>query len=399
MSLKTFYRLIDSSSDIVVRCPLCFESMTFGHYYHQHALKEHSLKNRKECVFCMELKSWPHGQRMKRENVKHVVECLKSFVSPQNNASTVKNYEDLEEEICDCQNFVSIPCDMLGRSKNMDNAILYESVFEKPDMWRNDGVSFSESSGLGKDVYGIVQRYLKKDLKWFHVMVKHDAFQIFCREMEKIQNEIVVLPFWCLCDGLMAGIAKVQHRHMIIACELQGQFEFVWKHKFRYNIANGRAKKRIQIENAFHLVRTIASKNVVNWEEAAVRVTDTNRHLKWVVPIKVTGWKFLNCAIPLDRRFEPTKEETPLYLTLGKKMYVKERNGADREECCSLRCIRDEMYILSPKQQNMMNQIKTVKNKVITERNFYWQNKLAVFFVERDVLRKEMAHLRANKLL
>ncbi|GFV18676.1 uncharacterized protein TNCV_35601 [Trichonephila clavipes] len=254
----------------------------------------------------------------------------------------------------------------------------------------------------------------------------------------------------------MAGIAKVQHRHMIIACELQGQFEFVWKHKFRYNIANGRAKKRIQIENAFHLVRTIAyvsrqrascderifknlkesnqtshfyinrpmhehsiaflctlfpdgiekllleqnrSKNVVNWEEAAVRVTDTNRHLKWVVPIKVTGWKFLNCAIPLDRRFEPTKEETPLYLTLGKKMYVKERNGADREECCSLRCIRDEMYILSPKQQNMMNQIKTVKNKVITERNFYWQNKLAVFFVERDVLRKEMAHLRANKLL
>ncbi|GFV04941.1 hypothetical protein TNCV_4476591 [Trichonephila clavipes] len=58
--------------------------------------------------------------------------------------------------------FVSIPRDMLGRSKNMDNAILYESVFEKPDMWRIDGVPFSESSGLGKDVYGIVQRYLKK---------------------------------------------------------------------------------------------------------------------------------------------------------------------------------------------------------------------------------------------
>ncbi|GFS69013.1 hypothetical protein TNCV_4570191 [Trichonephila clavipes] len=78
------------------------------------------------------------------------------------NASTVKNYEGLDEEICDCQNFVSIPRDMLGRSKNMDNAILYESVFEKPDMWRIDGVPFSKSSGLGKDVYGIVQRYLKK---------------------------------------------------------------------------------------------------------------------------------------------------------------------------------------------------------------------------------------------
>ncbi|GFV01880.1 uncharacterized protein TNCV_4978321 [Trichonephila clavipes] len=400
MSIKTLYKVIDSSSHIVVRCPICFELMTFGHYLHKHALQEYSLKNRQECVFCMGLKSWPHGQRMKRENVKHVVECLKSFVNPQNNASTVKNYEDLEEEICDCQTFVSIPRDMLGRSKNMDNVILYESVFEKPDMWSDDGVQFSESSGLGKDVYGIVQRYLKKDLKWFHVMVKHDAFQIFCREMEKIQNEIVVLPFWCLCDGLMAGIAKVQHRHMIIACELQGQFEFVWQRKFRYNIPNGKAKKRIRIENVFHLVRTIASKNVVNWEEAAVRVTDTNRHLKWVVPIKVTGWKFLNCAIPLDRRFESTKEGTPLYLTLynDKKMYVKEGNGADREEC-SLRCIRGEMYILSPKQQSMMNQIETVKNKVITVRNFYWQNKLAVCFVERDVLRKEMAHLRANKLL
>ncbi|GFT15590.1 uncharacterized protein TNCV_4985401 [Trichonephila clavipes] len=201
MFIKTLYTYINSSKNIVVRCPICFESMTFGHYYHKHALKEHSLKNRKECVFCMGFKSWPHEQRMKRENVKHVVECLKSFVNPKNKASTVKNYEGLDEEICDCQNFVSIPRDMLSRSKNMDNAILYESVFEKPDMWRIDGVPFSESSGLGKDVYGIVQRYLKKDLKWFHVMVKHDTFQIFCHEIEKFQNEIVVLPFWCLCDG------------------------------------------------------------------------------------------------------------------------------------------------------------------------------------------------------
>ncbi|GFW14348.1 hypothetical protein TNCV_4693261 [Trichonephila clavipes] len=42
-------------------------------------------------------------------------------------------------------------------------------------------------------------------------------------------------------------------------------------------------------------------------------------------------------------------------------MYVKEGKDADREECCSLRCIRDEMYILSHKQQSMMNQVKIVK--------------------------------------
>ncbi|GFU49262.1 hypothetical protein TNCV_2610221 [Trichonephila clavipes] len=96
MSINTLYTYISSSKDVVVRCPLCSKSMTFEHYYHQHSLKEHSLKNRKECVFCMGLISWPHGQRMKRENVQHVFEC---FVNPQNNASTVKNYEDLDEEI------------------------------------------------------------------------------------------------------------------------------------------------------------------------------------------------------------------------------------------------------------------------------------------------------------
>ncbi|GFS59695.1 uncharacterized protein TNCV_1795691 [Trichonephila clavipes] len=433
MSLKTLYRLIDSSKDVVVRCPLCSKSMTFGHYYHQHAMQEHSLKNRKECVFCMGLQSWPHGERLKRENVKHVVECLKSFVKPQNNASTMKNCEDLDEAICDCQNFVSIPRDMLGRSKNMDNSILYESVFEKPDMWRNDGVSFSESSGLGKDVYGIVQRYLKKDLKWFHVMVKHDAFQIFCREMEKIQNEIVVLPFWCLCDGLMAGIAKVQHRHMIIACELQGQFECVWQRKFRYNIPNGQAKKRIQIENAFHLVRTIAyvsrqrascderifnnlkesnqtshfyinrpmhehsiaflctlfpngierllleqngRKNVVQWVIHAECVRDKWRNLKWVVPIKVTGWKFIHCQVPFNGQ-----EERYLTLHGDKKIYFKPGY--------SLQILKDEMYVLSPKQQNVMKQLKEITEKVQMERDNYWKTIVAELKLERDVFKNE----------
>ncbi|GFV98917.1 hypothetical protein TNCV_200621 [Trichonephila clavipes] len=47
MSLRTLYAYISSSKDVVVRCPLCFESMTFGHYYHKHALQEHFLKNRR----------------------------------------------------------------------------------------------------------------------------------------------------------------------------------------------------------------------------------------------------------------------------------------------------------------------------------------------------------------
>ncbi|GFT87667.1 hypothetical protein TNCV_1410581, partial [Trichonephila clavipes] len=44
--------------------------------------------------------------------------------------------------------------------------------------------------------------YLSQDMEWFHIMVKHDAFPIFCRELETIRDEFVLLPFWCLCDGL-----------------------------------------------------------------------------------------------------------------------------------------------------------------------------------------------------
>ncbi|GFS69004.1 hypothetical protein TNCV_4570151 [Trichonephila clavipes] len=100
MSIKTLYKVIDSSSDIVIRCALCFESMTFGHYYHKHALQEHFLKNRKECVFCMGLKSWPHGQKMKRENVRHVLECLKGFVARRKEDDRLPDYDLFKGVTC-----------------------------------------------------------------------------------------------------------------------------------------------------------------------------------------------------------------------------------------------------------------------------------------------------------
>ncbi|GFV78790.1 hypothetical protein TNCV_1718221 [Trichonephila clavipes] len=90
---------------------------------------------------------------------------------------------------------------MLGRSKNMDNAILYESVFEKPDMWRIDGVPFSESSGLGKDVYGIVQRYMKKDLKCIHVMVTKLAPDAERQVFERYRSGQVALQAEPLIDA------------------------------------------------------------------------------------------------------------------------------------------------------------------------------------------------------
>ncbi|GFX70891.1 uncharacterized protein TNCV_1688741 [Trichonephila clavipes] len=173
--------------------------------------------------------------------------------------------------------------------------------------------------------------------------------------MEKIRDEFVLLPFWCLCDGLEG---KVQHRHMILACEPESSFKDIWKHKIRYDFPNkGRAKKCAKIRDAFHLARTIVyvsqpkamcdagipenveegnhtshfhinrpmhehsipflctlfpngierllveqngRKNVVLWDIHAQRGPDMWRHLKWVVPIKVTGWKFIHCQVPFN---------------------------------------------------------------------------------------------------
>ncbi|GFX06218.1 uncharacterized protein TNCV_642631 [Trichonephila clavipes] len=107
--------------------------------------------------------------------------------------------EEIEVETCECQHFQSNPRDMAGRRK-LNSVGFYDSMFEKPEMWE-EGIEFQ--CGLGIDVWGIVERYLKGDLEWFHISVKHDIFETFGWEMEKIRDQCVILPFWCLCDGLV----------------------------------------------------------------------------------------------------------------------------------------------------------------------------------------------------
>ncbi|GFU29269.1 uncharacterized protein NPIL_321511 [Nephila pilipes] len=460
MSNRALYNHLKSAADVIVRCPICSERMTFDHYYRQHALERHYLQSRKQCVFCVGLRRWAHGEKTQPYNVKHMVECLKRFLNDARDSTFGRNNETNvtaeAEQTCECKTFVSTPRDMYGRSKDRSNSCFYDSVFEKPDMWQCNGVEFTEASGLGKDVYGIVQRFLTGDLQWFHMMVKHDAFQIFCREMERIQDQFVVLPFWCLCDGLMAGVTRTQHRHMIVACEKDSSFPNIWKEKVRYEPPKkGYAKKCVKIQDPFHLIRTITyvsrqrascdgkmwvnlkdtqhtshfhmnrplhehsiaflctlfpggveellleqngNKNVVRWEEAAVSVRDRWGNAKWGVPIRVTGWKFLNCVIPLGTRHEPTEDETPLYLTLygDKKLYVTEEIG-ERDECCPFQRIRDELYVLSRKQQNVMNQVNDVKEKVKRAQESQWQGKVAEMKAERDVFQMERDTLKAKE--
>ncbi|GFT50030.1 uncharacterized protein NPIL_366301 [Nephila pilipes] len=106
---------------------------------------------------------------------------------------------------------------MFGRRKKRMNEYVgfYGSIFENLDWWRcDDPVGFNEASSLGKDVYGILQLFTRGDLVWIHIMVKHDAFQTFFKEMEKIRD----------------------------------QFKFPNR---------GRAKKSVKIQDPFHLAHAI----------------------------------------------------------------------------------------------------------------------------------------------
>ncbi|GFW26060.1 uncharacterized protein TNCV_3317301 [Trichonephila clavipes] len=270
-------------------------------------------------------------------------------------------------------------------------------------------------------------------------MVKHDVFDTFRKEMENIRDQCVILPF---CDGLLNEKGKIQHRHMILACEQESVFEDVWKGKIRYAFPNsGRAKKCIKIKNAFHLVRSImyvsqpksscdkdkipdnlmdsvnlshfhinrplhphniailctlfpggikkllleplGSKNVSSWGKVAKRVPDPWYNVRWGVPIHVTGWKFLNRVIPLH-----TLDEEGLYLNGNKKLHLKE---------CSFQRMRDEMYVLSRKQQNTMKEIKKVKKEWAMDQKVILKAKLNEMKAKNYLIQRENDILKTKE--
>ncbi|GFX25797.1 uncharacterized protein TNCV_2639411 [Trichonephila clavipes] len=431
----TFYNQYRKHANDRISCPQCRESMTVKHFYRQHASEQHNLDVRKQCVFCFGRHDWDHGQKNRPDHINHVVSCLKRFARDTKDYWAYLDQDDedigVEEEnhVCECRHFQSIPRDMQGRPRVGEG--FYESLLEKPDLWE-EGLTFHDASGLGNDVWGILRRYLRGEWVWFHIMVKHDVFETFRREMERIRDQCVLLPFWCLCDGLERG--KIQHRHMILACEPDCAFEEIWKEKVRYDFPNsGRAKKCVKIKNAFHLVRTIVyvsqpksscdrgeipdnlmnlvnrshfhinrplhphsiatlctlfsggmetllweqlgNKNVSSWEMVARRVPDAWHNLRWGVPIRVMGWKFLNCWRPFHPRWEETNEWSEGYVTLYGKKKVHLKEGNHGTECLFQR-IRDEMYVLSRKQQNVMREMKRVKQRWDMDQRVLFKSKL-----------------------
>ncbi|GFS47558.1 hypothetical protein TNCV_4219991 [Trichonephila clavipes] len=103
------------------------------------------------------------------------------------------------------------------------------------------------------------------------------------------------------------------------------------------------------------------------------------------VPIHVTGWKFLNCVIPLHPR-----DEGELHLHGNKKWHVKDQE-------CSFQRIRDEMYVLSRKQQNMMKEIKKLKKEWAMDQKVILKAKLNEMKAKNDLIRKENDILKTKE--
>ncbi|GFX06217.1 uncharacterized protein TNCV_642621 [Trichonephila clavipes] len=132
----------------------------------------------------------------------------------------------------------------------------------------------------------------------------------------------------------------------------------------------------------------VGNKNVSSSEKMIRRTSDEWGNFKWSVPIHVTGWKFLNCVISFHPRYEETEEWTPLCLHLygNKKLYLKEGNRGGK---CSFQRIRDEMYVLSRKQQNIMNEIKTAKQELAIDQTVMLSTKLNEMKAKNDLIQKE----------
>ncbi|GFU59550.1 uncharacterized protein TNCV_2318781 [Trichonephila clavipes] len=139
-------------------------------------------------------------------------------------------------------------------------------MLEKPDMWE-EGITFNDSSGLGK--MGRAKKCVKIknafNLVWTVVYVSQpksscDKGPDNLMDPANLSHFHINWPLHphsiaTLCTLFLGGIEKL-----------------LWE----------------QLDN----------KNVSSWEKVAKRVPEQLSNLRWGVPIRVTGWKFLNCLMP-----------------------------------------------------------------------------------------------------
>ncbi|GFV61061.1 hypothetical protein TNCV_620661 [Trichonephila clavipes] len=96
----------------------------------------------------------------------------------------------------------------------------------------------------------------------------------------------------------------------------------------------------------------------------------------------------LNCVILFHPRYEETEDWTPICLNLygNKKLYLKEGNNGGNG---SFQRIRDEMYELSRKQQNIMNEIENAKQEWDMDQTVMLSTKLNKMKEKNDLIQRE----------
>ncbi|GFT15594.1 hypothetical protein TNCV_4985421 [Trichonephila clavipes] len=99
------------------------------------------------------------------------------------------------------------------------------------------------------------------------------------------------------------------------------------------------------------------------------------------------GWKFLYCVIPLHPRDE---EEGYLHLYGNKEWHLKDHE-------CSFQQMRDEMYVLSRKQQNTMKEIKKVKKEWAMDQKVMLKAKLNEMKPKNDLIERENYILKTKE--
>lgn len=282
--------------------------------------------------------------------------------------------------------------DFFNHSKLPDlPPVAYQSIFGPTEEWWQEPDSLSFSIPSLNLAAICVRKYLqlRDTFDWYHLQVHAVAFESFYRAMEQEKN-IVLLPFWCWCDGGRLKEARHrQHRHMIAVVPKGPVFKALFKKVTiapkekpfdRYRCFHSR-----RITNPQHLINVIGyvSQRLSKCQVSSTVQTDLNhfyinitfpKRFKWVLACVWYGgiqrllcqhyrfmdphhlltyaqnilgvWKMSvhhlpslpkNLVLPVAEQFFPTTEPTPYFLYLGKyrKLYFekKERPLAGKEWC------------------------------------------------------------------
>lgn len=305
----------------------------------------------------------------------------------------------------------------------------YQSIFEPTDDWWQelDTLTFSiPSLNLAATC---LRKYLETQhtFDWIHLQVHAVAFLSFYQVMEEEKGVIVLLPFWCWCDGGCFKEARHrQHRHMI-AVAPKGHF---WKSLFKKMTPQSKPFKgykcfrSLPIQSPQHLINTIGyvSQRISKCRVSSTVKTDLNhfcinitfpKKFKWVLAcVWDNGWQqFLsqrywhidpnhllcfaqrvqdvwriptkhlpglpkNVVLPVSKQFFPTTEPTPyfLYLSKNRKLYFekKEQELEDMEwgqmqaylGNCFFQALEKGWMTLSDEQNQYLDIVRPFQNRI-----------------------------------